>query len=115
MPKTHKIEITAMSFPASTDVAAGDTVQWTNRMPMAHTVTAIDGSFDSGALGKDQSFSQTFVTAGSVPYRCKIHPFMTGKVVLASAPVDGEPTYTPGMGRRFWFEFDMRRCTIPTS
>lgn len=80
---THKIDITKMAFPASTAVAKGDTVVWTNQMSMNHTVTADDGSFDSGVLGKDKSFSQVFQNAGSVDYHCDIHPNMTGKIVVS--------------------------------
>ena len=63
---THIIEITTMMFPANTPVAVGDTVVWTNRMNMSHTVTADNGEFDSGVLGQDQSFSHTFDAVGSV-------------------------------------------------
>jgi plastocyanin len=79
---THNIEITTMSFPADTPVAAGDTVTWTNRMNAIHTVTADNGEFDSGNLRKDQSFSHTFTSAGAVAYHCEIHPFMTGQVTV---------------------------------
>jgi plastocyanin len=79
---THNIEITEMAFPDDTPVAAGDTVTWTNRMDMNHTVTARNGEFDSGVLGLDQSFSHTFPAAGAVPYRCKIHPNMKGTVTV---------------------------------
>jgi plastocyanin len=83
---THMIEITTMSFPADTPVDKGDTVVWTNRMNMKHTVTADNGEFNSGALAKDQSFTQAFDTAGKVPYHCDFHPDqMTGKVTVAAA------------------------------
>jgi plastocyanin len=68
-----RIDITEMSFPANTPVAKGDTVVWTNKMRMPHTVTADNGEFDS-RLPPNGSFSHTFSTAGSVPYHCKIHP-----------------------------------------
>ena len=82
---TRTIEITAMSFPANTPVGKGDTVVWTNRMGMNHTVTADNGEFDSGVLGKNKSFSYTFDTIGSVPYHCEIHPNMIGKVTITPA------------------------------
>lgn len=82
MAKTHNIEITAMAFPNDTPIAAGDTVTWTNRMGMGHTVTADKGEFDSGVLGKDKSFSHTFDAAGTIAYHCEIHPFMKGKVTV---------------------------------
>jgi plastocyanin len=43
MPQTHNIEITTFGFPANAPVAKGDTVVWTNRMGVNHTVTADDG------------------------------------------------------------------------
>ena len=88
MAQTHKIEITAMEFPISFPVAAGDTVEWTNRMSMPHTVTADDGSFDSSDLGKDQSFSHAFNSAGTVAYHCDIHDFMKGTVVVTPKPAE---------------------------
>ena len=40
MAQTHKINIQNMKFdPASVSITKGDTVEWTNRMGMAHTVT----------------------------------------------------------------------------
>jgi hypothetical protein len=102
---THTIEITAMSFPANTPVEKGDTVVWTNRMNMNHTVTADNGAFDSGVLGKDKSFSHVFDTVGAVAYHCKIHPNMTGTVAVTEKNTQKIP-YTPAIGLRFWFEFD---------
>jgi len=80
---THKIDITSIAFPANTPVAKGDTVLWTNKMNMNHTVTADNGSFDSGTFGKDKTFSHVFDTAGTVAYHCKIHASMKGKVTVA--------------------------------
>ena len=86
MPRTHNIEITTMAFPNDTPVAAGDTVVWTNRMDMEHTVTADGGEFDSGILGQDKSFSHLFEAAGTIGYHCEIHPKeMQGKVSVTSS------------------------------
>ncbi len=38
-----------------------------------HTVTADDGSFDSGTLNGGQSFSYTFEQPGEYPYYCALH------------------------------------------
>jgi plastocyanin len=84
MAQTHNVEITAMAFPENMPVGAGDTVVWTNRMSMPHTVTADDSSFDSGQLAKNKSFSHRFDTAGTVGYHCENHPDeMTGKVSVS--------------------------------
>jgi plastocyanin len=82
MAQTYKVEITEMKFPDSVPVARGDTVEWTNRMGMAHTVTADNSEFDSGALSKGQTFSHVFNDAGMVSYHCEIHDFMKGAVVV---------------------------------
>ena len=65
-------------------LAVGDTVVWTNRMNMNHTVTADNGEFDSGVLGQNQSFSKVFNSVGTFTYQCQIHPDMTGKVSVSS-------------------------------
>jgi plastocyanin len=72
----RRIDITTMSFPANTPVAKGDSVMWTNKMRAQHTVTsdADPPLFDSGQLGRDQSWSHTFNEAGAFPYHCENHP-----------------------------------------
>ena len=89
MAQVHIIEITQMQFPADTPVAKGDSVTWTNRMTMKHTVTGDNGEFDSGQLAKDQSFTHTFDADGMVAYHCEIHPFMTGAVTVAAGAAAG--------------------------
>ena len=83
MAQTYGIDIKTMAFPENTDVQVGDTVTWTNRMNMSHTVTAEDGQFDSGVLGKGKSFSQTFTAAGVIDYQCQIHPNMVGRITVS--------------------------------
>ena len=51
--------------PANVQVDPGDTVTWTNRMSMDHTVTADAGAGDSGPLGNGAAFSHTFPAAGA--------------------------------------------------
>jgi plastocyanin len=82
MAKTYNIDIVKRAYPDDTKIAKGDTVVWTNKMGMDHTVTADNGEFDSGAFGEDATFSQTFNTAGSFPYHCEIHTSMKGKVTV---------------------------------
>ncbi len=78
-------EVTIAGFafsPATLIVAVGDTVTWTNTDTAVHTVTADDGSFDSGSLGTGGTFTHTFDTAGSYAYHCTIHPGMTATIVV---------------------------------
>ena len=46
---------------------------WTNADDEPHTVTADDGSFDSGLLAPGGSFSQTFTRVGKYGYHCQVH------------------------------------------
>jgi nitrite reductase (NO-forming) len=62
-------------------VALGTTVTWTNNDPgMPHTVTAVDGSFDSGVMQTGATFSYTFDQPGDFEYLCTLHPWMRAKV-----------------------------------
>ena len=78
--------------PSSVAVDAGATVTWTNQGPSPHTVTADDGSFDSGTLNAGASFSFTFASAGTVSYHCTIHPNMVGSVVVSGGATPETPT-----------------------
>jgi plastocyanin len=77
--------------PLMLDVLTGDTVNWPNDSARPHTVTADDGSFDSGRIVVRSSFAQRFDTPGTFPYHCTLHPTMTGEIdvhdLLLSSPV----------------------------
>ncbi len=49
-----------------------------------HTVSATDGSWDSGDLAPGGSFERRFEAQGTYPYVCLYHPWMTGKVQVAA-------------------------------
>jgi plastocyanin len=68
--------------PDSMTVSAGDTVTWSNVDGTDHTVTADDGSFDSGTLSDGDTFEFTFDEAGEFTYHCEIHSDMTGTVTV---------------------------------
>ena len=77
------VEIVDFAFqPATLTVPAGTTVTWTNAGSAPHTVTADDGSFDSGQLDSGATFQQTFDTAGTFSYFCAIHPRMQATVIV---------------------------------
>jgi plastocyanin len=62
-------------------VELGTTVTWTNDDPgMPHSVTAVDGSFDSGVLQAGGTYSYTFDKPGDFEYFCTLHPWMRAKV-----------------------------------
>jgi plastocyanin len=79
----NAVSISVSSYkPATITVAPGTTVTWTNNDPVVHTVTADDGSWDSGNLSQGRTFSRTFDTAGTYTYHCTVHPWMVGTVIV---------------------------------
>jgi plastocyanin len=69
--------------PATVNVKAGQKVTWTNDDSTTHTVTADDGSFDSGDLSPGKTFSSTLAKSGTIKYHCSIHSFMHGTVSVS--------------------------------
>lgn len=79
----NTVSISGFAFvAATTSVATGTTVTWTNNDSAPHTVTADDNSFSSVTLNKGDTYSRTFTAAGTFPYHCSIHPTMTASVVV---------------------------------
>jgi plastocyanin len=64
------------------EVTVGTTVEWTNTDPLAHSVTAVDKSFNSGLVQPGKTYRHTFTKAGTFNYFCMPHPFMKGVVVV---------------------------------
>ena len=64
-------------------IPIGTTVTWTNNdANMVHSVTAVDGSFDSGLLATDETFSYTFAMPGEYEYYCIPHPWMRARIMV---------------------------------
>ncbi len=55
------------------DISAGSTVLWNNGNVKVHTVSADDGSFDSGDMPTGSQFTMEFDTPGTYPYYCNYH------------------------------------------
>lgn len=70
--------------PPTITVAMGvnNTVTWVNNDDAPHTVTANDGSFNSGNLNAGQSWTYTFTTPGTYTYFCSYHPWMEGTIIV---------------------------------
>jgi len=79
----HTVIIKQVHFnPPQMVVKAGETVEWRNEDIFSHTVTADDGSFDSGLIDPGSSWQRTFKQAGTVGYHCRPHPNMRAAVVI---------------------------------
>jgi plastocyanin len=63
-------------------ITAGTTVEWRNDDPLAHTVSAGDGSFQSPLIEPGQTWRHTFTKAGTYTFTCTPHPFMHGVIVV---------------------------------
>jgi plastocyanin len=76
-----RVAIADFAFePEKTEVSADTEVTWRNDDPAEHTVTAVDGAFESNNLAQGDSFSFRFDQPGNYAYRCLIHPEMKGAV-----------------------------------
>ena len=63
-------------------IGVNSTVTWVNNDDAPHTVTATDGSFNSGNLDAGQSWSHTFTAPGVYTYYCSYHSWMKGTVIV---------------------------------
>ena len=78
---TTRVTIQNSAFtPSEVTVMVSGSILWVNSDESVHTVTANDGSFDSGDLQPGATFGVTFNTVGPHPYHCRHHKEMTGLV-----------------------------------
>lgn len=77
-----KVDISKMKYaPATLEVEAGTTVEWTNRDAVPHNVQVGTPAKIMGAmLRTGQSMAIRFNEAGDYTYICSPHPFMKGGV-----------------------------------
>jgi len=88
-----KVDIRDFTFqPEDLTIQAGTEIVWENRDRAPHTATA-EGEFDSGTLGRGDSYSVTFEEPGTYRYICAIHPYMTAKIVVTERVE--QPTASP--------------------
>jgi plastocyanin len=66
--------------PPELTAKVGQVVKWKNEGSEAHTVTADDGSFESGSMAPGSEFQFTFSKPGTFTYKCTPHPWATGTV-----------------------------------
>lgn len=77
------VTISGFAFnPTNLEVKVGGTVTWTNQDSVAHQVAADDGSFKSDPLQNGATYKHTFTKAGTYPYHCAIHTYMTATITV---------------------------------
>jgi plastocyanin/uncharacterized membrane protein YhaH (DUF805 family) len=90
-PQEQTISVTDNDFtPKELHISVGQTVYWINHGQSPHTVTADNGSFDSGTFNTDAMYTHTFTTPGRYPYYCTLHGGaggvgMAGVIVVGNA------------------------------
>jgi plastocyanin len=87
-PGRQAVDISDFKFvPATITVKSGARITIANRDTTTHTVTADNGSFDTGNIDPGASKAVTLNKGGRFAYHCSIHPFMHG--VIVARPANG--------------------------
>jgi len=78
---THHVKVEKLAFvPAEVEAKVGETIEWTNADPFAHTATVKSGwevMIPPGAVATH------VVEAGdTVEYYCRFHPNMKGRITV---------------------------------
>ena len=73
-------EITESYNPTAIKVNLTTTVTWENDDFVTHSVTDVEGSFDSGFIQAGSTWSHIFEKSGEYDYFCTLHPWMKGTV-----------------------------------
>lgn len=95
-PPSGDIEIVDFAYaPASIEVDPGTRLTFANRGVAIHTVTATDGSFDSGFIPAGGTFARTFDSPGTVAFLCTLHPSMSGEIRVRGASGSVPPPQSP--------------------
>jgi plastocyanin len=89
MVEVSASDINSWGFAAS--VPVGGTLTWTNTGAQSHTVTALDGSFDSGLVAPGADATLEFDTPGVYAYQCSPHPWMKGYIIVSPDNTSGGP------------------------
>ena len=83
-------------MPSTAVITAGGTVTWENTDNAAHTATSgsatdgPDGVWDSSLMMVNGSYSVTLDDAGTYPYFCMVHPWMSGTIIVEEADDHGD-------------------------
>ena len=81
---TGRVSIRALQFtPDTVRIRAGQSVQWMNDDPIAHTVSSLDQRWTSSIIAPGAHYARTFADAGVFAYYCDPHPHMRGVVIVS--------------------------------
>lgn len=83
-PAEGAITIADFAFGEPIEIAEGGSVSVGNVDGAPHTVTAVDGSFDTGTIDGGGAGSFAAPSApGTYEFFCAIHPSMTGQLIVS--------------------------------
>ena len=83
----HVVVIQDFQFvPVNLTISVGDTITWINNDIVPHTATAIDKSWDSGAIGVNEKVTVSVTRDMLLQYYCVYHPSMTADLHLTEEP-----------------------------
>ena len=68
--------------PAAVVVRAGDVVEWVNKDPFPHNVSADAAGLHSGDLEPERTWRYRAVARGTFEYLCTLHPGMSGVITV---------------------------------
>jgi plastocyanin len=77
--------------PTTISIAPGTTVTWINNGTHEHTVTAVDGTWDSGPIAPDATYSARFKRPGVYSYVCDLHAEMKGTIQVGNVAQQQPP------------------------
>jgi len=83
-------------IPSTVVITTGGTITWENVDNAAHTATAgsaadgPSGVWDSSLVMAGGSYSVTLDDAGTYPYFCMVHPWMSGTVIVEAEAAHGD-------------------------
>lgn len=81
--QVHTVIIGNFKFtPEVLSVKPGDRIVWVNQDIVPHTALALDQSWDTGAIGSNESKEMVVKKAQTLAYFCFYHPVMTAKLML---------------------------------
>ncbi|MEV6520380.1 cupredoxin family copper-binding protein [Longispora sp. NPDC051575] len=77
------VEVRNFTFtPQNLSVPVGAKVTWKFEDGAKHNVKASDGYFASADLSGGATYAFTFTKAGTYPYICGLHQYMTGTITV---------------------------------
>ena len=83
-PASVAISIEGFAFAPIGAVAPGAPIAVTNLDSADHTLTAVDGAFDTGTIGQNELVTIAApATPGTYEFFCEIHPSMTGQLIVS--------------------------------